>query len=372
MKKLFTLLTLLVATVTCAWAQGTYGLQTGGSDFASGTQVTSVPNMTMTYGVTGGLDFKTPKADNTLASVLGANGFTEGNTKNGKIGEGTVYFFEPTANGTLTVGFVLNSGKNFWVKTTDDEQDVEFISFTNASGEEVKNADDNTFKSGDKVAAKLTGGLVTFSVVSGKKYAVFCTGSKLGYYGFKFAVTSFNVTPAYDKSTYVAPAALDFSAVSPAGLKAYVATAAASGSVTLDEVTTVPAGTPLLLIGTAGTEYTVPVAASASAPATNLLAAGDGTTAFDGSSFDYILASDGLFHQISSGTVAEGKAYLHCASNPTASAPYLTLNFGDVTGINEVQSAGAKVNGYFDLLGRKVAQPTKGLYIVNGKKVVIK
>jgi hypothetical protein len=29
-------------------------------------------------------------------------------------------------------------------------------------------------------------------------------------------------------------------------------------------------------------------------------------------------------------------------------------------------------NEYFDLQGRKVANPTKGLYIVNGKKVVIK
>ena len=31
-----------------------------------------------------------------------------------------------------------------------------------------------------------------------------------------------------------------------------------------------------------------------------------------------------------------------------------------------------KVEGYYDLQGRKVAQPTKGLYIHNGKKVVIK
>ena len=29
-------------------------------------------------------------------------------------------------------------------------------------------------------------------------------------------------------------------------------------------------------------------------------------------------------------------------------------------------------NEYFDLQGRKVAQPQKGLYIVNGKKVIIK
>ena len=29
-------------------------------------------------------------------------------------------------------------------------------------------------------------------------------------------------------------------------------------------------------------------------------------------------------------------------------------------------------NGYYDLQGRRVAQPAKGLYIVNGKKMVIK
>ena len=29
-------------------------------------------------------------------------------------------------------------------------------------------------------------------------------------------------------------------------------------------------------------------------------------------------------------------------------------------------------NEYFDLQGRKVAQPTHGLYIVNGRKVVIR
>jgi hypothetical protein len=30
------------------------------------------------------------------------------------------------------------------------------------------------------------------------------------------------------------------------------------------------------------------------------------------------------------------------------------------------------VDAWYDMQGRKVAQPAKGLYIVNGKKVVIK
>ena len=44
----------------------------------------------------------------------------------------------------------------------------------------------------------------------------------------------------------------------------------------------------------------------------------------------------------------------------------------ETTGINTVQSSELRVNGYYDLSGRCVSQPTKGLYIVNGKKVIFK
>lgn len=131
-----------------------------------------------------------------------------------------------------------------------------------------------------------------------------------------------NVTiqPAYAKTTYVTPYAMDFSDIT--GLKAYVATAASSGTVTLSEVGSVPAETPLMLIGTAGSEYSVPVIVSAEAPASNMFKAGDGTTTFDSestTSYDYILYSDGLFYRIQTGTsVTIGKAYLHCMSDPTA------------------------------------------------------
>ena len=46
---------------------------------------------------------------------------------------------------------------------------------------------------------------------------------------------------------------------------------------------------------------------------------------------------------------------------------------GDVTGIENLTPALSQGEGaWFDLQGRRVAQPTKGLYIVNGKKVVLK
>ena len=46
---------------------------------------------------------------------------------------------------------------------------------------------------------------------------------------------------------------------------------------------------------------------------------------------------------------------------------------GELTGIRTIESGVQDVeNEYFDLQGRKVAQPTKGLYIVNGKKIIVK
>jgi hypothetical protein len=189
-----------------------------------------------------------------------------------------------------------------------------------------------------------------------------------GYIVFDPAAT---ITPAYDKTTYITTNAMDFSGV--AGLTAYVATDAKTAGVTMTKVTTVPAGTPLLLVGTASTDYNVPVIASASAPATNYLQQGDGTTVFDGSTYDYILGSDGKFHQINSGTVATTKAYLHLTSEPTG-ARELSIVFEDeATGVNEVRGQKEEVRDeFYNLAGQRVAQPTKGLYIVNGKKVIVK
>ena len=186
-----------------------------------------------------------------------------------------------------------------------------------------------------------------------------------------------SITPSHAKITYVTPQKMDFSDVD--GLKAYVATAADGNGVTMTRVEApVPANTPLLLIGTASTTYNVPVVASATAPATNYLEKGDGTTDMSGvTGYNYILFSDGKFYQVTSGTVATTKAYLHLESNP-AGARSLNLVFddGETTGISDalrLNDKGQMTNdSYFDLQGRRIAQPTKGLYIVNGKKVVIK
>jgi hypothetical protein len=78
------------------------------------------------------------------------------------------------------------------------------------------------------------------------------------------------------------------------------------------------------------------------------------------------------FVKVKSGVkIPAGKAYLYIDTPPAARE---FIGFGDdVTGVNVVK--GQKKEGrseYFNLAGQRVAQPTKGLYIVNGKKVILK
>jgi hypothetical protein len=88
----------------------------------------------------------------------------------------------------------------------------------------------------------------------------------------------------------------------------------------------------------------------------------------------YIL-KDGVFQPATAGTLAAGKAYLNIAV-PTNNARALEMNFDDneTTGLSEIKNTNLtnNTNEVFNLAGQRVAQPTKGLYIVNGKKVIIK
>ncbi|MBQ9651368.1 MAG: hypothetical protein IJV13_04045 [Prevotella sp.] len=93
----------------------------------------------------------------------------------------------------------------------------------------------------------------------------------------------------------------------------------------------------------------------------------------------YILASDDgvakFFVPSGSGTLKKGKAYLQTSKTltPTAGSKGIEMIFEDeTTGIQNVAPASAVNGKYYNLMGVEVAHPTKGVYIVNGKKVVVK
>lgn len=77
----------------------------------------------------------------------------------------------------------------------------------------------------------------------------------------------------------------------------------------------------------------------------------------------------GFYKLSGSGTIDANKAYL----TYSASARDF-FGFDETTGISEkVIVNSEKFDGeWYDLGGRRIAQPTKGIYIINGKKIVIK
>lgn len=61
------------------------------------------------------------------------------------------------------------------------------------------------------------------------------------------------------------------------------------------------------------------------------------------------------------------------ANIQTTAAPRFRISYDEIsTGIKVVSEKKAEDNQYYNLQGCKVSNPTKGLYIVNGKKVIVK
>ena len=180
-------------------------------------------------------------------------------------------------------------------------------------------------------------------------------------------------------ATYCSPYALDFSSAIDNLDAAYIVTGGADGVLTKEAVTTtVAAGTGLLLKGSAGT-VNIPVAASGTDySATNKLM-GVTVATEKAQNTAYVLMNDatnGLGFYLNGNetafTVGANTAYL--PADFTASArSFFLLDGNDATSIGSVKSEEIKVKSeVYNLKGQRVSQPTKGLYIVNGKKVVIK
>ena len=64
--------------------------------------------------------------------------------------------------------------------------------------------------------------------------------------------------------------------------------------------------------------------------------------------------------------------YPYCDASLSAAELWVLEEVGNATGINEVEGENGKVEIVYDLQGRKVENPTKGMYIINGKKVFVK
>ena len=179
-------------------------------------------------------------------------------------------------------------------------------------------------------------------------------------------------------TTLVSTETLDFS--DEKGLAAYIATSVddTENTITLKRISVVPANTPVVLKGEPNTTYVIKTTATAAtSPKENLLR-GSATESIELEANTAYILADGKFQKNNAGTLPAGKAYLP-ADAVSASAQLLTIVFddnGNTTAIKDVRGKTENVRSqeWYDLSGRKLnGMPTqKGIYIINGKKVVIK
>ena len=181
-------------------------------------------------------------------------------------------------------------------------------------------------------------------------------------------------------ATFCSTHDLDFSAT---GIKVYKA-ASDGTKVNLTEIEDgiVPANTGVVLFSeTAQSNVAIPVTtadATADFSDNELIGINAKTKVAEAGAngkTNYILSNEtagvGFYKAAAAGAnLAAHKAYLSTSASAT-SRDFLGFE-DDVTGINEVKGQKNVVEGVYDLQGRKVVTPSKGLYIVNGKKVVIK
>ena len=164
------------------------------------------------------------------------------------------------------------------------------------------------------------------------------------------------------------------------GLTAYAVSSVENGKAVLTDIgEVIPAGMAVIVKGEPNTEYALPSASAAARhraayTGDNLLVANeelrylpateDGKTNyyFDGEQF--VKATGGE-------TIHTKQAYL----STDVEAESLELTMGSATGVFEMEKwrngGNEKLsNDVYDLQGRRVTQPTRGLYIMNGKKYI--
>jgi len=296
-----------------------------------------------------------------------------------------VYLKETTTSSFPTSGAVLESwGTNVYNKGSlsvlDNKMEIELNTpFNYSSGNLLIGIKQITAGTNNTVtwlgSSTFTGGIGLN--VSGN------TVTRISY-SRKVKITTTPITTAPVKidnngyTTFASAWPLDLANL-PAGLKAYKA-AVSGDRVNFTEINqSVPANTGMLLEGTADETYSIPVAESGTALEDNdfLVNNVGGTfTAENGYTYFGLIKDSAplTFGVFEPGTVAipSSKAYLKVAN---ASARQLTCVFGDESlGIEEMVSNGMNhsANEVYNLSGQIVSKPSKGLYIVNGKKYIIK
>lgn len=169
-------------------------------------------------------------------------------------------------------------------------------------------------------------------------------------------------------ATYVAPFNVDFAG---AEVEAFTATInEETGNATLNPVTSVPAGTAVVVKAAEAGTYKVAQAIEAELDAENELVAATEDVVADGTQYILSKVNDAVgFNKTTPGTtIAAGKGYMVI----TGAGVKAFYPFGDdATGISTIANEQLTIdNVIFNLAGQRIGKAQKGVNIVNGKKIL--
>ena len=181
------------------------------------------------------------------------------------------------------------------------------------------------------------------------------------------------------QTTWCSISDLDFTGVE--GLKAYIAPGynRTTGTIWLMRVFEVPANEGILLIGDPG-EYKVPKK-STTTYYKNMFKGTLETITInetEGEYTNYYLSNGtsgvGFYKVDGTQKIGANRAYLPLLKGTTQSGTrFIGIDFDDgTTSVKEVKSGEVKGEKWFTLQGQRVTKPAKGLYIKNGKKVIVR
>ena len=194
-------------------------------------------------------------------------------------------------------------------------------------------------------------------------------------FDFTAAAATYNTT--INTTAQAGTLYLPYAAAIPAGVDAWTLTYSGGDNVTATKINTgtIPANTPVLLNGSGSKDFTGSSVAI-DADATNVSGALTGVFEQGYVPKDsYVLQNKSgvlAFYKVAaenSVTIKPFRAYLTASAGARL---YIDFDDDETTGITNNKCETTSNNCYFDLQGREVAQPTTGLYIVNGKKVLVK
>ncbi len=212
-------------------------------------------------------------------------------------------------------------------------------------------------------------------------FSAHATAYQMRVHSFEFVPEVTKTISAAGWATYCSPYPLDFSSAITNLDAAYLVIGGADGYVTKSEITgTIPANTGILLRGEG--VVTIPVVASSSTDVSANKLVGVTANTEIAANAGYVLMNDatygiGFYQNVNAFTVGANTAYLPSNFAGGSARSFFGLwNDGETTSISDASrlkdNGEMKNDNFFNLNGQRVAQPAKGLYIKNGKKVMVK